>query len=189
MLVLILEVITILVIYHKLSLDCPTERYDQRINKRVHIDQHGLINLRKLAEDTRIEETAKIKKLQHELDNLKTKYYDLKADFELISLNNSELKANIYSIQDKNKTPQHINNELVIAELKEENNNLMKKIEILVNKINSINEGNEKKNEDGKNNKNVQLQRKNTISLNIEGIIILKYRRCYEQIHKYTNVT
>ena len=94
--------------------------------------------MRKLAEDSRIEETAKIKKLQHELDNLKTKYYDLKADFELISLNNSELKANIYSIQDKNKTPEQINNELIIYELKEENTNLMKKIEILVNKINSL---------------------------------------------------
>ena len=133
--------------------------------------------MRKLAEDSRIEETAKIKKLQHELDNLKTKYYDLKADFELISLNNSELKANIYSIQDKNKTPEQINNELIIYELKEENTNLMKKIEILVNKINSLNESSEKKNDDVKNNKKVQLQQNRITSFNIEGIIFLTYRK------------
>jgi len=132
--------------------------------------------LRKLAEDSRIEETAKIKKLQHELDNLKTKYYDLKADFELISLNNSELKANIYSIQDKNKTPEQINNELIIYELKEENTNLMKKIEILVNKINSLNENNEKKNDDTKNNKKVEFQQNRISSFYIEGIIFLTFR-------------
>jgi hypothetical protein len=138
--------------------------------------------LRKLAEDSRIEETAKIKKLQHELDNLKTKYYDLKADFELISLNNSELKANIYSIQDKNKTPEQINNELIIYELKEENTNLMKKIEILVNKINSLNESSEKKNDDVKNNKKVELHQNRIISFNIEGIIFLTFRKYKLQI-------
>lgn len=132
--------------------------------------------MRKLAEDSRIEETAKIKKLQHELDNLKTKYYDLKADFELISLNNSELKANIYSIQDKNKTPEQINNELIIYELKEENTNLMKKIEILVNKINSLNENNEKKNDDTKNKKKVEFQQNRISSFYIEGIIFLTFR-------------
>ena len=142
--------------------------------------------MRKLAEDSRIEETAKIKKLQHEIDNLKTKYYDLKADYELISLNNGELKANIYSIQDKNKSLDQINQELIVAELKEENNNLVRKIEILVNKINSMNEDLSKAKEevkDLKSNKNSgvvkpilkdsNLEIKNIIKFNIDGKYIL----------------
>lgn len=156
-----------------------------------------------MAEDSRIEETAKIKKLQHELDNLKTKYYDLKADFELISLNNSELKANIYALQDKNKTPEQINEELIISELKEENKNLMRKIEILVNKINNLNEDLNEANKEieaSKINKSSksemeesrlkyissELQFKNSINLNIEGKIILNFR--LSKVSKYSNM-
>jgi len=134
--------------------------------------------LRKLAEDSRIEETAKIKKLQHELDNLKTKYYDLKADYELISLNNGELKANIYSMQDKNKSLDQINQELIIAELKEENNNLMRKIEILVNKINSMNEDISKAKDevkDLKSNRNSEILKPNIKGSNLEINNIIKF--------------
>lgn len=134
--------------------------------------------MRKLAEDSRIEETAKIKKLQHELDNLKTKYYDLKADYELISLNNGELKANIYSMQDKNKSLDQINQELIIAELKEENNNLMRKIEILVNKINSMNEDISKAKDevkDLKSNRNSEILKPNIKGSNLEINNIIKF--------------
>lgn len=123
-----------------LILDSPSERYEHRLNKKINVDNNGVLNLRKLSEDSKVDETAKIKKLQHELDNIKTKYYSLKQDFELMSLNNNELKTTIYSLQEKNKTPQQIDQEKVIEELKDDNRNMTKKIEILINKINQLQE-------------------------------------------------
>jgi outer membrane murein-binding lipoprotein Lpp len=111
----------------------PTERYDQRINKKLSVDQHGLINLRKLSED-RIND-SQVKKLQFELDNIKTKYYTLKQDHEILLKSNSELKTALYS-----KAPESHINESEINELKDDNRDLMKKIEILVSKVNQLNE-------------------------------------------------
>jgi hypothetical protein len=116
----------------------PTERYDNRINKKVHYDQNGIINLRQLSEEHRSDETTKIKKLQHELDILKSKYFSLKQDFELMVLNNNELKSTIYSLQGKKGS--NSNDDDITNELKEENKSLSRKIEILIEKINVLQE-------------------------------------------------
>lgn len=128
----------------------PTERYDQRINKKLSVDQHGLINLRKLSED-KIND-SQVKKLQFELDNIKTKYYTLKQDHELLLKSNSELKTALYS-----KAPESQD----VNELKEENRDLMKKIEILVSKVNQLNEDLKFKDEELKNARNAKNEIEN----------------------------
>jgi hypothetical protein len=121
----------------------PTERYDKRVNKKIHYDQNGIINLRQLSEEHRSDETTKVKKLQHELDVLKSKYFSLKQDFELMLLNNNELKSTIYNFQGKRVGAPN-DDQYLIAELKEENKNLSKKIEILIEKINMLQEESKK---------------------------------------------
>ena len=132
----------------------PPERFDQRLNKKINIEQNGIVNLRKLSEDYKSDDTSKVKKLQHELDVLKTKYYSLKQDFELMTLNNNELKTNIYNLKEKNKTPELIEQEKILVELKEENKTLTRKIQILLEKIEYLQE---KKKEELKNLKNINV--------------------------------
>jgi hypothetical protein len=58
-----------------------------------------------------------------------------------MTLNNNELKANLYAYKEKNnKMSENDSLETVYQEIKEENSNLSKKIDILVNRINNLNE-------------------------------------------------
>ena len=108
------------------------------MNKKVSVDQNGLLNLKKLNDDNKSEESVRVKKLQHELDNLKSKYYSIKQDFELMTLNNSELKATIYSLQDKKYESHSNDQDYIIQNLKNENNEFVKKINILTERINEL---------------------------------------------------
>lgn len=114
----------------------PTERYDQRLNKKLSIEQNGVLNLRKLNEEMKSDESNKVKKLQNELDILKTKYFSLKQDFELMTLNNNELKTSIYNLKEKSKSStENYDQERLIQELKDENKVLSIKINKLLEKI------------------------------------------------------
>ena len=106
----------------------------------MNINKFGVLDLKRLTEDSRYEETEKIKKLTHELDNLKIKHLSLIQDFDLMTLNNKELKSIIYQIQDNDN--EKIKNELNLnlKESKEEIKDLLKKNDILVNKINFLTE-------------------------------------------------
>jgi hypothetical protein len=118
------------------------------------VDSNGVININKLNEDIKRDDIPKAKSLQIELDNLSSRYVLLKEEFDLINLNNKELK---YIHHDKNnkKTPNDKNNISGISannkgneddnhylELKQENKELEKKIEIMVDRLNTCSEEN-----------------------------------------------
>lgn len=104
-----------------------------------------MVDLKKIYEESRSIESEKIRKLQDELDDFKTKYYSLVQDYELLNLNNKELKDKIYLMQEKLATVK--TKEQTINELQDEIKSLDKKNEILVNKISHLTENvNELKN-------------------------------------------
>jgi hypothetical protein len=120
----------------------PTERYDQRFNKKLAIEQNGVLDLKRLNEEMKSDESNKVKKLQTELDILKNKYFSLKQDFELMTLNNNELKTNIYNLKERSKSSnENYEQEKLIQELKEENKELSIKINKLLERIDNIQQG------------------------------------------------
>jgi hypothetical protein len=150
----------------------PTERYDQRFNKKISIEQNGVLNLRRLNEELKSDDSNKVKRLQTELDVLKTKYYSLKQDFELMTLNNNELKTNIYNLKEKTKhTSDNYEQEKLIQELKEENRELSIKINKLLEKIDGLQQANKK--EASKVSTNLDLKSVNAEAIYIECIGLL----------------
>lgn len=105
--------------------------------------------MKKLTEDIRKEDMPRVKTLQSELDNLNSRYKNLKEDFDLINLNNKELKNIFY---DKNEKKESKNDEYSrnkeIEDLKEENKELQKKMDIMIDKLKKITEENKENEED-----------------------------------------
>lgn len=87
----------------------------------------------------RKEDIPRVKTLQNELDNLTNRYNNLKEDFDLINLNNKELKNIFY---DKTGKIDSTNNDYLrskeMEDLKEENKELQKKMEIMVDKLKKL---------------------------------------------------
>jgi len=113
------------------------------------VDPNGILNMKKLTEDIRKEDMPRVKTLQNELDNLNSRYKNLKEDFDLINLNNKELKNIFY---DKNGKKETKNDEYSrnkeIEDLKEENKELQKKMDIMIDKLKKITVENKENEED-----------------------------------------
>lgn len=120
-------------------LDAPTEKYDHRLNKKIIVDPSGIINLRKFTDDMRYDD-GHTKKIVNELETINDKYNHLKEEYDKTRFHNDELKHTVEQLQEKNKSPNHFENEKEIIILKEENKSLMKKVDILVSKLNLANE-------------------------------------------------
>jgi chromosome segregation ATPase len=104
--------------------------------------------LKKITDESRVEDSIKLKKIQVELRSLRLNYKSLQEDYELITLTNEELKRNIYELMKipeegnsmnttiKPKQPSKIETTFFSlfdkGILKEEKNLLEKKIEDLI---------------------------------------------------------
>jgi peptidoglycan hydrolase CwlO-like protein len=97
--------------------------------------------MKKLTEEMRKEDIPRVKTLQKELDNLNTLYKNLKEDFDLINLSNKELKNIFY---DKTVKKDSLDNDYSrskeIGDLKEDNKELQKKMDIMVDKLKKLTE-------------------------------------------------
>ncbi len=105
--------------------------------------------MKKLTEDIRKEDMPRVKSLQKEFDNLNNRYNNLKEDFDLINLNNKELKKIFYDKKGKNdiKDNEYSRNK-EIEDLKEENKDLQKKMDIMIDKLKKLAEENKEYEED-----------------------------------------
>lgn len=106
--------------------------------------------MKKLTEDIRKEDIPRVKTLQNELDSLNTRYKNLKEDFDLINLNNKELKNIYYDKTNKKeyeKNDDYFRNK-EMQDLKEENKELQKKMDIMVDKLKKLTDENKDNEED-----------------------------------------
>jgi cell division protein FtsB len=109
------------------------------------VDKNGVININKLNEDIKRDDIPKAKALQIELDNLSNRYVLLKEEFDLINLSNKELKYIYHEKNNGNKKNQNENNNisgLSDSELKIENRELEKKIEIMAERLTTLSDEN-----------------------------------------------
>ena len=131
----------------------PKERYDKRLNRNISVSNYGEINLKKLFEDSKNDDKSNLRKLQREYNLLKNKYDSLNQDFELMYLNNNELKNTIYKIkEEKEEKEENIKyKEEEYSILKEENKNIKLKLDEVNSKIVILNMNINKKEEDYEN--------------------------------------
>jgi hypothetical protein len=134
-------------------LDAPSERHDEKLNRNIKIDNNGVLNIKKLSEETKADDASKLKKLLRELEGLKNRYHSVKQDFELMALNNKELKSTIYELQENAQIKKLNNEELQINELKEQNRQLLNKIELLAHRVGTLTQDLRKAEEEVRNKK------------------------------------
>ncbi len=152
----------IMILVNLFNLDAPVDRYDN-ICKNSAIEKNGYINLKKLTEENKNEDTTKIKKLTHELENVKAKYSSVKEDFELMVLNNNELKLAINKLLEKNTIVDCEGFEKTQKELREENRKLIERIdnlELTVKKISEELQNKEKEIQENKPEEKIVIQEK-----------------------------
>jgi len=107
--------------------------------------------MKKLTEDMRKEDIPRVKTLQNELDNLNSRYTNLKEDFDLINLSNKELK-NIYYDKTTGKKDSGGESDYSrtkeMQDLKDDNRELQKKMDIMVSKLKKLTEENKENEHD-----------------------------------------
>lgn len=97
----------------------------------------------------RKEDIPRVKSLQNELESLNTRYNNLKEDFDLINLNNKELKNIFYDKTGKKDSAENdYSRAKEMEDLKEENKELQKKMDIMVDKLKKLTEENKENEED-----------------------------------------
>lgn len=111
------------------------------------------MNIKKLSEEARQDDASKLKKLLREYEGLKNRYHSVKQDFELMALNNKELKNTIYELQENSQIQKLKNDGVELNLLKDENRQLMKKIEILAHRVSTLTQDLRKAEEDLRNKK------------------------------------
>lgn len=62
----------------------PTERHDSRINQKIPFDKNGLVNLKKITDESRVEDSMKLKKIQNELRVLRHNYKSLQVKLKFM---------------------------------------------------------------------------------------------------------
>lgn len=125
-----------------LTIDSPTDRYDHRLGMKVTVDPNGILNMKKFYEDIKKDDGPKVKSLQNELDNLNLKYRNLKQDFDLLNKNSKEYKNSFGGDNKKINLMDEYSRSKELAELKDENKDLQKKMEIMVDKLKKLSEEN-----------------------------------------------
>lgn len=63
----------------------PTERYDSKIDNKINFDKNGLVNLKKITDESRVEDSLKLQKIQGELKSLKLNYQSLQVNYNIIA--------------------------------------------------------------------------------------------------------
>lgn len=104
-----------------------------------------MVNINKLNEEIKRDDIPKSILLQSELDSLQNRYKSLNDDFNLMKLYTKEMKNNLYENSSKNSSDSQSGGYLrdkEIVGLKQENKELEKKIEIMVDRMKACSEEN-----------------------------------------------
>ena len=60
----------------------PSDVYDPRINQIISFDKNGIVNLKKISDESRIDDSSKLKLIQIELHNFKKRYESLQVNIK-----------------------------------------------------------------------------------------------------------